>query len=349
LQPVIPQDGFEPGVYLNMKAEVYRSDPALGSTDIKRLIVGPSEFFYHWVGNPDRGAQDESDALTLGKAFHLMVLEGRQAFDAAFACKPEGDGVLVTAEDMRGWLRCHGMYDKGLKDALADRIHSVNPNVIIADKVLAQHERDGRTVLPFESYKRVLLASQHITQNPHLARAFQGGIAEVSVFWIREGIRLKARMDYVRVIKNGLRTAVISDLKSWGRPRPGQTIEQGVTECAASYRVQASHYLEGLRYAKQHIREGLLHGADPEMPLAAIAASQAAIFAFVVLKSAGAPYASARLLSPSNPLIETSVREIDWALNEFRRHYDHFGVAMPWVSLTEPSEISVDELPRWLL
>jgi hypothetical protein len=35
-------------------------------------------------------------------------------------------------------------------------------------------------------------AAAAITCNPHLARAFEGGVAEVSVFWVEDGVPLKA-------------------------------------------------------------------------------------------------------------------------------------------------------------
>jgi hypothetical protein len=349
MQAVIPPDGIEPGVYLGLPDSVYHSDPSLGSTDIRRLLVGPSEFFYEWSGNPDRGPRAESEAMTLGKAFHLLLLEGRQAFDAAFACKPEGDGVLVTADDMRSWLRVHGLSEKGTKEAMAERILSVNPNTVIADKVLAEHEANGRRVLPFETYKRVLLAAQHITANPHLSSAFSGGVGELSVFWVRNGIRLKARLDHVKVIRHDdRRCALVTDLKTSFGPKFAQPLEQWCSEVAGRNRIQACHYLDGLRAAKRHIREGLVHG-EANGPLNAIASAETALFSFVVLKAQNSPFAAGRLLTPSNPLIEISAREIEAALDEFRRYYEHFGTGTPWVSLNQPTELSADELPRYLL
>lgn len=349
MQAVIPPDGIEAGVYLGLPDCVYHSDPSLGSTDIRRLLVGPSEFFYEWSGNPDRGPRAESEAMTLGKAFHLLLLEGRQAFDAAFACKPEGDGVLVTADDMRSWLRVHGLSEKGTKEAMAERILSVNPNTVIADKVLAEHEANGRRVLPFETYKRVLLAAQHITANPHLSSAFSGGVGELSVFWVRNGIRLKARLDHVKVIRHEeRRCALVTDLKTSAGPKFAQPLEQWCSEVAGRNRIQACHYLDGLNAAKRHIRDGLVHGESNGVQQA-IAAAQTALFSFVILKTQGAPYAGARVLSPANPLMDTSLREIDAALDQFRIYYSRYGVNLPWVSVLEPSELSADDLPRYLI
>lgn len=346
---VIPDGGMEPGVYVGLPAEAYHRDSSLGSTDLKRLMIGPSEFFYHWSGNPQREEQAPSDAMVLGKAYHLLALEGRQAFDAHFACKPEGPEVLVTAKDMMCWLRAHGLSDKGSKEALAGRIQAVDPNVVIADLVVAHHEAFGRTVLPFDTYKRVLLAAQHITSNPNLGQAFSGGVSELSVFWVRNGVRLKARMDHAKVIRyDDRRCALITDLKTSGAPKREQTLELWATETAGKNRIQAAHYLDGLRAAKRHIREGIVHG-EANGSLQAIGTAETAIFGFVILKSQGAPFATGRLLRPQNPLIEISMREIDAALSEFRKYHAHFGVEAPWVSLNEPSELSIDELPRWLI
>ena len=55
-------------------------------------------------------------------------------------------------------------------------------------------ERDGLEVLKPDAMREVRQAAASITLNPHLARAFQGGIPEVSVFWVDEyGIPCKCR------------------------------------------------------------------------------------------------------------------------------------------------------------
>jgi hypothetical protein len=348
---VIPTDGIEEGVFFDLPESTYHNDPALGSTDIRRLLEGPSEFHHYWAGNPDVADYGESDALTFGKAVHKLVLEGTQAFDGAFAYKPDGPDVLVTQADMQRWLDAYGLHTKGSKDVLAERILATNPNVVIQDRVVERAKADGKAVLPAEAWKRILMASAYITQNPHLARSFEGGHREVSVFWVRRGIRLKARFDYLRVIQwDGRRTAVISDLKSFSRVKPGQPISQAVTEIAASYRHQAQHYLDGLKHARSHIRNKLVHGLHGDDDwLQRVAMAQDALFAFVMFKSQGAPFADARLLSPQNPILEIARRDIELALDAFRAYYQHFGATGPWVTLDTPSELSIDEIPRWML
>ena len=350
MRPVIPTEGTEPGIYFGMSDEAYHSDPALGSTDLRKLLIAPSEFHYSWSGNPEPEETEETDALLFGRAVHKLVLEGQEAFEAEYACKPEGPDVLESAEDMRAWLRGRGLLDKGTMEAMSERILAIDPRVRIQRVIVEQERRAGRTILSDAAYRRILMASAYITKNPNLARSFQGGRCEVSVFWIRRGIRLKARLDYLRVIRwQERRCAVISDLKSFGRVKPGQDLEQAVGEAAAGYKIQTAHYLEGLRHAKQHIRDGLIHGRVDLDWLQRVQTAQTSLFAFIFYKSQGAPYAQAKLLSPENPILEIARRDVETALDRFELYHDTHGPAGPWVSLEEPQELSIDDLPRWLL
>jgi hypothetical protein len=55
-------------------------------------------------------------------------------------------------------------------------------------------------------------AAAAITSNPHLARAFMGGAAEVSVFWVKDVVPLKARFDYFK-------PRAVIDLKGFANQR----------------------------------------------------------------------------------------------------------------------------------
>jgi hypothetical protein len=57
----------------------------------------------------------------------------------------------------------------------------------------------GLEVLKPDAMREVRQAAASITLNPHLRRAFQGGIPEVSVFWVDEyGIACKCRLDWLK-------------------------------------------------------------------------------------------------------------------------------------------------------
>lgn len=348
--PVIPHHGTEPGIYFGLSDEDYHADPALGSTDIRNLLVAPSEFHWSWAGNPERVESEDTEALTFGRAVHKLVLEGTNAFQGLYAPKPQGPDVLVTAEDMSAWLRFRGLLDKGSKAQMTERILALEPATKIQDLIVAEAKRNGRTIISDDSYRRIMVASAYITKNPHLARSFAGGQSEVSVFWIRRGVRLKCRLDYLRVVKwQDRRTAVITDLKSFGRVKPGQPLAQAVTEAAAGYRHQAAHYLDGLRHAKTLIRDGLVHGEVDLDWLNRVETAQAMLFAFVFFKGQGSPYAQAKLLQQANPILEGARADIETALDTFTTYHNAFGASGPWVALEEPQELAIEEVPRWLL
>ena len=195
-----------PGIVFGMPAEEYHRDPSLGSTDLKRLLQAPAAYWWHSHMNPDRPPSPDSLAKQKGRALHKLVLEGHDAFAQAFAEEPSPEaypGCLVSAEDLKAKCRELGEPVSGTKAELAKRIKAKDPNVIIFEDVLALFrsmvERDGLEVLKPDAMREVRQASASISLNPHLARAFQGGIPEVSVFWVDEyGIACKCRLDWLK-------------------------------------------------------------------------------------------------------------------------------------------------------
>jgi hypothetical protein len=91
--PTAPRP-HEPGIYFGLAAAEYHPDPSLGSTDLKRLVKDPGEFWHHSPLNPDRPPSPDSKDRKEGRALHKLTLEGEAAFAAAFigaaALKPPG-------------------------------------------------------------------------------------------------------------------------------------------------------------------------------------------------------------------------------------------------------------------
>jgi hypothetical protein len=142
----------------------------------------------------------------------------------------------------------------GTKAELAKRIKAKDTHIIIFDEVLATFrvmaERDGLEILKPDVMREVRQAAASITLNPHLARAFQGGIPEVSAFWVDEyGIPCKARLDW-------LKPRTIVDLKKCANARK-RPFDVAVILAIAQYRydLSARHYLDGYRYLYQFAAE----------------------------------------------------------------------------------------------
>jgi hypothetical protein len=142
----------------------YHNDTALGSTDIRRVLASPCDYWWCSPHNPLRPDDSPTPSQLFGRAVHKFVLEGEAAFLSEYA-----------ACDLPG-------NTKGGKEERA------------------AIEAAGRAPLRRDDYNRILLSGQMIRANPHLGEAFSGGMSEVSVFWKREdGLRLKCRFDYLKI------------------------------------------------------------------------------------------------------------------------------------------------------
>ena len=168
---------FEPGIYFGLEAELYHADPALGSTDVKRLLVSAPDYWWHSRLNPARPTETEpTPAQAFGRAVHLMVLEGEAAFSAAYMREPDPDGLLMTMDHLTQWLTDNAdrVAEAGVaklpktKAGMVALISGIDPAARILDKIRADADEAGVTILRAEEYDRIMVASQMIRRNPEL-------------------------------------------------------------------------------------------------------------------------------------------------------------------------------------
>jgi PDDEXK-like domain of unknown function (DUF3799)/SAP domain len=251
----------EPGVYFGMSAAEYHADPSLGSTDIKRLLRSPTDYWWNSHLNPQRALDTDSPAKQKGRALHKLVPEG----EVAFAEEPSPatyQGCLVSLEDLKAKCRALGEPVSGTKAELTKRIKAKDEKVIIFDEILATFramaERDGLEILKPDAMAEVRQAAASITLNPYLAKAFQGGVPEVCVFFADErGTPCKIRIDYFKP-----RTFV--DIKKCANVRE-RPFDLAVVMAIAEYRydISAKYYLDGYRWLYQFAAEGRVFGTCP--------------------------------------------------------------------------------------
>jgi hypothetical protein len=179
------------------------------SSDHKKLLQNPCDYWYESPMNPNRPIDKDTPARLRGKAMHKLVLEGEASFDKLY---------------LRG----------------ADYSEDMTPAQKSAQTkaTKAQAAEVGKEVLSAEVYDRVAIAAAMITKNPKLATAFTGGISEVSVFWTRDGVRRKARIDY-------LKPRGIGDLKSITNPREMASRRRAAARRHLPLRDQGALYIEG--------------------------------------------------------------------------------------------------------
>ena len=107
--------------------------------------------------------------------------------------------------------------------------------------------------------REVRQAAAAITLNAHLVRAFEGGVAEVSVFWVEDGVPLKARFDY-------LKPRAIIDLKSFANQRE-RPVDVAIRAAIAEYRydLQARHYCDGYVALCRLVRSARVFGKTRQL------------------------------------------------------------------------------------
>jgi hypothetical protein len=157
----------EEGLYFNMSEEDYYATAALGATDMKACAFSPSDY---WFGSKHNTVlveeEEEGYTLLLGKAYHHMVLEGREKFER--------------------------LYGK--------TVHKGNTKAGIAEKT--EIEQSGRSCIKAIDWDRIQLAGAVIRNNEHLSGAFKGGPTEVSIFWNENGVPKRARIDCLKIRAN---------------------------------------------------------------------------------------------------------------------------------------------------
>lgn len=293
------------GIYFGMTDTEYHTDRALGSTSIKKLIGNAPDFWWDSWMNPARDEDDDTPAKIFGRQLHQCVLEGVEKFKSHHAPR-----------------YLNGSTKEGKAES--------------ADIIAA-----GKVAVKFKDYGKILAASAFIKANKTLANAFEKGEPEVSVFWTVDGIRFKARFDFLKM-------NAITDLKSLANMY-GKEFDKACRDAVASYDylVSAEHYSEGRRQMKRLLAAGAVFGPhDPEW-LKKVATNEVFAFVFVFWQKDGAPISHGIKLSPGNPLFGYARAMISKAMDNYRLYMSEFGTDSAWVPSTKLDELDETDLPVW--
>ena len=302
----------EPGVYFGMDADSYRNDPSLGSSDEKTLAANPSSYWYSSWMNPGRPPDVATPATKRGTAVHVRVLYGEAEFNRRYMRGADNDESMTPAEK-------------------AAATKAANATAV----------KLGLIALPGKEYDNIAIAAAMIAKNPELSTALVGGLNEVSVFWVRDGIPKKARIDV-------LKPRGVGDLKSLAN-KFDVPFPKACTNSIGNYRydVQACHYLEARALLAGFAAEGRVSGDHDETLFKAVCASKTWAWQWVWWQAEGAPITFSKILSPQNPILETAASTIERADANFRAYMDHFGPSQMWLLQEKPSELFIEELPSW--
>jgi hypothetical protein len=287
---------YEPGIYIGLPDEDYFQDPALGSSDIKSLLVSAPDYWHNSLYNPQRQMK-ESHYMDRGHALHAMLLRGPSFFAAHYdrrLRKEDHPDALVTVDQLRGVLESYGLAKSGDKASLIKRIRDAGATHLeIWDDLVAAQEASGKTIIEHDDYDRILIADAMVRKNPALAACFRAGIPEVAIFWEIDGVRFRAKLDWLAMNST-------TDLKSFTNKmeRPvGEAIQS--TFWNQRHHLQASHYLNGRAQMARLIEEGRVFGDVDLDWLKKVAAVENDSFVFLFHQLRGAIDSRSRYASRS--------------------------------------------------
>ncbi len=328
------------GLHFNLDFERYLDDPGLGSGDVRLLAKNPSSW---WWNSPNGIAWRKSKGLVvrgkpkkkafdIGTATHKLLLEGRKWFDATYVRAPD------QAEGLSSWQK--GAATRAFNTSMAQS------NLI---PLLA------------EDYDRILISAEAVQNNPYLASAFQDGHAEVSVFFEREGIRLKGRFDYLKIMKRpGFMLAANGDLKTI----ENIYLEEFKRACRKNvaeydYDAQAAHYLHGLSRVPQMIREDRVFGhdgydkVDGEWLKKFLSSDLRFAWQWIFLQKNDMPQTYSYTMTPGfegqpgSPIFEEGASKVNVGIQRYIDCVERFGLDKPWKEFEPPEELVPEEMPRW--
>lgn len=355
----VSRNRIAPGVYFGLSDALYHADPALGSGSIRNLAKCAMYYWQDSWMNPQRPADTEAAALVIGRALHKIILEGSEAFAHAFRKEPllaDHPNALDTIPQIKAALKSLGQKLTGDKAELVERLRIADPDAVFWDDILTAFRREcaeaEATALKADVYEGIKAAGWLVASNERVAPAFQGGRAEISVFWEDDGVPLKCRLDYTRLgIENGRGVGLITDLKSFAN-KNDVAPERAVLNCITTFRldIQAAQYLEGAARMSEFIREGQVFGAEDVNAdwLNAIANLGTDDWRwFWCFYEKDAPVTLLRSTRPGSDLIEAAGIDFSRALQTYRDNIERFGVEWRFVDRTPGTEITLADMPKW--
>jgi hypothetical protein len=163
------------------------------------------------------------------------------------------------------------------------------------------------------------------------------------VFWVEDGVPLKARIDYQK-------PRALLDYKSIANQRE-RPIDVAIRLAIAEYRldIQARHYCDAYGALYELAAQGRIFGKCPlrEDWHTRIVAPDELTWIWIFQQSDGSAVCKGRELAPSSPVLHKATREIALAKQLYRDCLQRFGTER-WTDSEPVRQFSEDELVGWM-
>lgn len=337
---------LEPGIHFGTHEDLHRADPGLGSTDIKALLTSPVNGFWKRTANgrrimealglADPEAEEPSAAQVFGTAAHALLLEPER-FDDLYVEHEDAPADYLTSRDViREGLTKAGAY---LPPRSAPRKEYVIAAKRAGLKVIDDWQTDftikaaGRTVLS-RRWMAQLRMIDHIVRvkRPDLGgksifdQNLTGGYSEVTVIWEEDGVRMKARFDYMRIMG-------VIDVKTYVCPDDIPPVSRFLGQVANyAYDLQACHYMRAWEELGRAIAEGRVFGAVDPAWLKRVKVNDKPAWRWIAISSMGLPEVDFIDFDAPTALSAANIQR-QQAIETFKRYTAQFGSDQPWVSM----------------
>lgn len=345
---------IQDGIHFMLPEETYHATPALSASGIKNILISGPDYWYRcpWLNPAYEEEETDTAARIAGRAYHKRILEGREAFRAAYAETFHAPkGVLDTVEEMKEALAkvAVNLPSKARKPDYVAAVREHLPDEPVLDDLRKQHMElhDGKEFISPELVAKIEIAAAMIDNHPEIRKCFTAGYPEVSVIWTESGIRFKARFDY-------LKPKAIIDLKTFANLL-NKPIEGAIYRAMANgkYHIQAAFYMRAFQKAREFCianKDGAYglfwdDAHSDEKWYADLAACEEPGFYFVFQQKGPAPLARAKKFTRGS-LWSCGEVAIEEAIKRYRENVTKFG-DLPWVDDCPIDEFEDDHFPAY--
>lgn len=249
---------LEPGFHFGVPESIYHRLPYLNATCINAFEMSPMDAWCRggWNWDEDDQDQEATDAQNFGNARHCLILEGEEELFKRFCRKPHVDdypGAMRNMTEMKTFLKEKGVkgYSSLNQDGLCDLVLDTDPSAQIASRLVkeAMQVNSGKTFLKPDHWDALMEHHEMFEGDYGIP---QPGCPEVTIVWDLDGIRCKARIDWLSRIR-------FCDVKNFNNLKQ-KNIERCVTErfCYGGIHVQMVWYSIGLEHTPR-----VAFGDDP--------------------------------------------------------------------------------------
>lgn len=360
---------MDDGIYFGLPEADYHALPRLSASGIKTLTNSPLQFWLQSWMNPEREPDTDTPAKKLGRAYHKLILEGDEAFDAAYAVKPSPEDypdALAGAAALKDRCGDLGLKRTGTIAEMCARIREADPAVQLWPDIEAAASEDSahRETLTRAQWSEIQRVRFVLSHMPSIKAAFTDGYPEVSCLWTcpRTGVQMKCRIDYLKPRGEGL--AGILDLKSFGNVMDKAITAAPVTEITRNrYHIQPPCYFDGwaaMQAMWQRDGMAMVHGdAPPEEWLSAVLTAKRPTFHFVFVRTGGVPDIIARefaefdthygmTLHPSE-VFRCARSQYRAGQVLFAKFMDQNGPGTPWITDYGVQALTDFDFPPWFV